>query len=453
VGALKRETHGDLPFGAATIRTIGRFRAEGTLIKGRDTHLAFGLGLVLLFRGFPGFAQQPNVSDPDNWMLEITRSSRAPIYSRMSAGGKEAQTVFNQLDWQPGWNHTDKSHPQPTGLGFIYRMQGTEVTVGVYLELDFAESRSRPRQEVTVGNFLLHSDQSITVSQLGQFGLQPVIVRLVTAKPPDATPPEIVNETSSLVVENVDQDRAEYKLSLRNTSELAAETVVVSVFDTQGRCKMHALSVWSGPAIPRGATGGFHLSFPIAGEDEGVVGAGGNSCSNAPEGSGESTSGTDSSRAEIPKIVIEAADFEDGSYEGNARKAAMLDAERLGRNIGRSRITALVKEQIMSTQPDGMAKLALVQAQVQALSNKVDPDALNSVLARFPAVPDSSKESVERDVRDGLLMEKGSFLSSLRLYRLEVSQGQASDPSLQRWWDVTKGRGDFLAPPTIPDSK
>ena len=94
----------------------------------------------------------------------MTRSNRAPIYSPMSAGGKEAQTVFNQLDWQPGWNHADKSHPQPTGLGFIYRIQATEVSMRVYLE--FRESG--PRQELTAGNFLLHSGESFTVSQLSQ---------------------------------------------------------------------------------------------------------------------------------------------------------------------------------------------------------------------------------------------------------------------------------------------
>jgi len=77
------------------------------LIKGRDTHLAFALGLVLLFRGLPD-SRNNQTSATDNWMLEMTRLNRAPIYSPMSAGGKEAQTVFNQLDWQPGWNHTTK---------------------------------------------------------------------------------------------------------------------------------------------------------------------------------------------------------------------------------------------------------------------------------------------------------------------------------------------------------
>lgn len=419
----------------------------------KGTDLAFGLASLVLFRAPLALAQQSQVSGSSKWMLEVTQPNRAPDYSPMSEGGKEASTVFNELDWQPGWDRTDRTHPQPTGIGFIYRIQGTDLNLRVYLEMDSSESRSRPGQELTVGNFMLHPGESITVSQLSQFGLEPARVKLVTAKPPDATPPEIVNKTSSLVVENVDQDRAEYKLSLRNTSALAAEAVVVSDFDAQGRCKMHTLRGWSGPSIPPEATGGFPVSFPVAGEDEGVAGADGNSCSNALEGAGESTPGTYSNGARRPKIVIEAVDFEDGSYEGDDQEAAMLDAERVGRKIGRSRITAVVEEQIVSEQPNGMAKVASVQSQVQALPNKVDPATVNSVMARFPTLPDSAKESVERDMQYGVLIEKGAFLSSLRIYQIELSRGRTSHPSLRRWWDATRGQGDFLAFTTPPQAQ
>jgi hypothetical protein len=150
--------------------------------------------------------------------------------------------------------------------------------------------------------------------------------------------------------------------------------------------------------------------------------------------------------------VIEAVDFEDGSYEGSARKAAMLEARRLGREIERPRITALVEEQINNGQPDGMAKLAALESQVKALSNSVGPTDINSIMARFPTLPDSAKGSIERDIRNGLRLEKAVFLGHLRMYLVELSLGAASGPSLKQWWDVTKGRCDFLAPRSCPDS-
>jgi hypothetical protein len=408
--------------------------------------------LLLLFLVPVGLAQHPGASDSDNWMLEITRANHAPDFERMSDDGEEASAVFYELDWRPGWDHADKSHPQPTGLGFSYRLKGNELRVLVFLEFDSAASPSSSEQKQPVGNYVIHPGESITVSELSQFGLQPVQLKLVTAKPPDAAQPEIVNETSSMVVEDVDQDRAEYKLSLRNTSELAADGVVISVFDAAGRCKMHNLGPGGEHLMSPGTTGEMHLGFPVAGEDEGFVGADGISCLVAPEGDGGSSPGAHSGGPQTPKIVIEAVAFEDGSYEGDARKAAMLEAQRLGCQIERPRLTALVEEQINNGQPDGRAKLAALESQVKALSNNVDPADVDSIMARFPTLPYSAKGSIERDIRNGLRLEEALFLSHLRLYLVELSQGAASGPSLQRWWNVTKGRCDFLAPRSCADS-
>jgi hypothetical protein len=167
-------------------------------MKGRDTGLAFGLGLILLFRVPIGLAQQTDHDDSDKWMLEILRASHARDFERMSAAGKEAWAYFNDLDWQPGWNCADKSRPQPTSLGFNYRMRGPDLKVRVFLQFDSAEGLASSDQELTVGNYLIHPGEVITVSELSRFGLQPVKVKLVTAKPPEATPAEIVNKTSSL---------------------------------------------------------------------------------------------------------------------------------------------------------------------------------------------------------------------------------------------------------------
>lgn len=186
------------------------------------------------------------------------------------------------------------------------------------------------------------------------------------------------------------------------------------------------------------------------------MGADGKSCCNASQGLSELSPGTRSGGARFPEIVIEAVVFEDGSYEGHAQRAAMLEADRLGRKLGRRRITAVIENELTSTQPDGITKLVSVQSQVTALSDNVDRAALDSIMARFPTVRDSAKESLERDIHEGLLWEKDTFLRNLRLYMFELSSGQdgsAPDASLQRWWDVTKGRCDFLVPQTCPDSE
>jgi hypothetical protein len=419
-------------------------------MKRRDACLTFGLGLFLLFRAPIGLAERPGASDPGKWMLEIVPEDQAPHYLQMPEGHSEDQGDYTFI---PLDAHNGTSGIQPSGLEFRYWMQGTAVRVRVSLTFDPSESLPSSEEERPVENYLIHPGESITVSQLSQFGLRPVQVKMVTAKPAGATQPEVVNETSSMVVENVDQDRAQYKLFLRNTSELAVDGIVASVFDREGRCTMHNQRSNYGHFIAAGATREIEFSLPEPRENEGEVGADGKSCSNAPQAPSEASPATQSGGAGVSEIVIEAVDFEDGSYEGDAQKAAMLEADRLGRKLERPRITAVVENQLADAQPDGMAKLVSVQSQVTALSDKVDPAALDSIMARFPAVRDSAKQALERDIHEGLLMERTMFLNNLRRYLFELSRGSTSDASLQRWWDVTKGRCDFLVPETCPDSE
>jgi hypothetical protein len=324
-------------------------------------------------------------------------------------------------------------------------MQGNAVRASVSLTFDLSGENGSAPKEIPVGNFIVHPSESVSVSQLRRFGLQPVRMTIVTAVPPDATEPEIINETSSVMVENVKQDRAAYKLIVHNTSELAVNAIVLSIFDGAGRCMMHSPSAWFRPFIAAGKVAEIDLGFPIPPEDTGVIGPKGLSCSHLPQGVGRPSKNTASGGNRMPKIVIEAVDFEDGSYEGDAQAAAMLEAVRLGNKMEWSRITELVENQLASSQGNGLAQLESVQSQVRALPDNVD-SAVNVIMARFPGLPEESRKSIEREMRDGLLWGKGTFERNLRIYIAECSKSTTIKPSLPTWWDVTKGRCDFLAP-------
>jgi hypothetical protein len=416
-------------------------------MKYRDAGLTFGLGLLSLFPAPIGLAKQPVASDSGKWMLEITQANGTPDYVSASGSGRFEDQYVTYLN-----RDRDANRLQPSSVELLYRVRGTAASVRIFLRFDPSTSRSDSVKRLSVGTYVMLPGQSITITELSRYGIQPMQVKLVTAEPPWAIQPEIANETSSMVVEKVDQDRGEYKLFLRNASEVAVNGIVVSVFGKDGRCRMHNQRALSGRFMPPGASGELHVSLPDP-EDEGVEGSDGLSCSDAPQAVSGPSQRTNSSGTRTPKIVIEAVDFEDGSYEGDDRKAAMLEAERLGREIERPRIIAVVEKQLASNERDGMAKLASVQSQVSALSDNVDSAVLMSIMARFPTVPDSAKQSIERDIRNGLRMEKATFLNNLRLYLFELSKQLTSDPSLQRWWNVTKGRCDWLAPRTCPDSE
>jgi hypothetical protein len=406
-----------------------------------DSGLTLDVGWVLLFAFFIGQASQSAASDPAKWMLEITRADHAPEYEEVS-GDDQEDGVTVMLDDSDG----DVSRLHLSGIEFDWKMQGAAVSVRVLLTFDASGSRPNSVRELPVGNYVIHAGESATVSQLARFGLQPVGLKLVTAKPPEAAQPEIVNNTSSIAVGEVDQDRAEYKLLVRNTSELLVHAIAVSVFDGAGRCKVHAQSGIYGGFIDPGGTRELHLSFPVAGEDEDVETPDGESCVEGAPGVDGPRSESGSRAAGTPRIVIEAVDFEDGSYDGNEGKAALLEAERLGHEFERARIVAAVEKKLSSPDPDGMAKLASAQLEVSALSDSADPASVKSIMDRFSPVPASTEASIEYHFQGGLLFEKTMFLNNLKIYRMEASKGAVQSPSFQHWWDATKGRCDLTCP-------
>lgn len=416
-------------------------------MKSRHVRLPVGLGLLLLFGASPALAHQPTPNFPSKWMIEIAPANKPREYLRMPEGRSERYSDVYDINLD---SNQHKGPNELSNLEFRYWMQGTGVRVHVSLTFNPSAGRPNSKRELPVGDFLIRPGETITVSRLSRFGVQPVELKIVTAEPPHAVKPEIINETSSLMVEDVAQDRAEYKLSLRNTSVLTALSVVISVFASNGRCKMHDFQTWFGPLIPPGQTAEFALSFPIAPEDSGVVSADGTSCSSTPRIARGLIRNTRPSRAVAAKIVIEAVDFEDGGYQGNSQSAAMLEAQRLGRKTGRTRVSALVENEIVSAQPDGMAKLGAVRSQVESLRDIVDPTVINSILTRFSTLPKGDRESIERDFQNGVLMEKGMVLRNLRLYLFELNKGMTTHASLRQWWKKTEGSCDFLSQRSCP---
>jgi hypothetical protein len=279
---------------------------------------------------------------------------------------------------------------------------------------------------VFVGAYLARPNESVTVSELSRFGLKPVEVKLVSAEPSMIGLPDIVNKTTSLVVERVEEDRAEYRVFLRNASPVAVTALVASILNGDGPREMHSLRSQSGPFVASGEVGEVRIPIRAAGR--------------------EPQEGASVSRP--AQIVMEAATFEDGTYEGDHSEvmsvATTVEAESLGRKTQRQRIVTLVEEQLGSIQRDNTAKLVLLRMQASALPEEAEPAMVESIMAQFPELPSSAWESVYRDLQVSLKMEKRAFLFSLK--QNEASKDLAQGNSLQAWWEATKGRFEDRAP-------
>ena len=256
--------------------------------------------------------------------------------------------------------------------------------------------------------------------------------------------PLVSNNTNLLVVESVKTDDGGYNLSVRNTSTAAVFGLAMAVIGENGVCDLHTLRPISGSFIvPNGSRELPILPFPDA--EAGGWGSRMGTCSDAAVVGVQSQTLASSV---TPRIVIDAVDFDDGTYEGDEAVSAMFEAERQGRDTQRQRIAALVEENFKSVAAEDSDWVSSVRAQVAGLSEQATPELVYSLQSRFaPAI--SSEASIRQDIQNGMTFEKVLFLNQLKLYVAVSSKLGAPIVSLQTWWLATKGQCDFFLPECI----
>ena len=256
--------------------------------------------------------------------------------------------------------------------------------------------------------------------------------------------PLVFNNTNSLVVGSVNEDDSGYHLSLRSTSTTAVYGLAVAVIGDNGVCDLHTFRPNSGSFIePNGNRELPALSFPKS--EAGGWGLRMGTCSDAADIGVQSQTPASSI---TPRIVLDAVDFDDGTYEGDQAVAAMFEAERRGRALQRQRITALVEEDCKSAAAEDSDWVSSVRAQVSALSEQATPELVRSVQSGFnPAI--RTEASVRQDIQSGMNFEKGFFLNQLKLYVAVSSKLGVPIVSLQTWWLATRGQCDFFLPECV----
>ncbi len=264
---------------------------------------------------------------------------------------------------------------------------------------------------------------------------------LLGAAPAQTPSPQVFNHTKSLVVESVDVDDDGFNVSLRSTSPEAVFGLALALIGENGVCDLHTFRPLSGSLIePEG-----HLqvaaSRSFTDSEAGGWGPRLGVCSAAVL----SESNSDTLGSSItPRIVIDAVDFEDGTYEGDQAESAMFEAERLARDLQRKRIVALVEEELNSAATEDSNWVSALRARISSLTVQADPEMLQSLQLRFGPTG-TTEESIRQDIQSGLMVEKGLFLNQLKLYLAVSSKMGVPIVSLRVWWDATKGQCDFFS--------
>lgn len=385
------------------------------------------LGL-LLFTSSSLRAQETPLSN--KWMLEVSYNNKVVAYIEVPDDGSDARGGLTLS--------VDKEKGLVQSLQLSHRLVDDNLLLEVSLLSVSMQGKSAfPPTHVFIGNYVLRPNEPITLSQLTDYGFKTAEMKLVSARPTGFISPTVINRTSSLKVEGVDANRANYKVSLRNLSSMPVWGLVFLVSDAEGTCVAHRIRATAGFLIDSGEVGATELEVPDE-QTEGH-GRGGESCSITNSTPSESSH-------PIPQIVVDGVVFADGSHEGDDSKVYMLDAEKAGGDSERKRIGVLLDAIFESAGTRDGTKVATLESQVGALSEEPEPEVIQSVLARYSMLPDDATKSIRSNAQNGIRFAKDEFLYQLKLFGDLVSNGQITNVSLRDWWNATRGQCDYLVP-------
>jgi hypothetical protein len=148
--------------------------------------------------------------------------------------------------------------------------------------------------------------------------------------------------------------------------------------------------------------------------------------------------GIGSSRMNTGIVVAEAAVFDDESYEGDERAAALLVAQQIGRQAEYDRLIVALNV-IMATGADDVRKIAQIRIKLSELPVRLDPAMVQTFKRWFPELAACTKRYA-RFMKAAATNERRLVADSIDQFAHGAGPGA---PSLMQWWSVMQQR---LAP-------
>jgi hypothetical protein len=299
------------------------------------------------------------------------------------------------------------------------RMEGDAVRVDIRVGLVSFK-------EVAVATYLIRPGEKVVVQEVGSYGFAPFTLKVIRIeiKPPVVIPPlsalpEIGNNVNSIKVIGLERGKSAdlFWLSLQNTSKkniIALEIIM--------------------------PTGG--IGREISERDKSLILAGAIYKSNisAQQVGRITDEGFEPALAQ-PRAMINAALFEDGTYEGDYVSAATMEAWRRGRKIQREKVIALLEKALGSERQGSPIKLAVVKEGIYSLQVDGDATTLEEISKHFPPLGDRL-EYVAQSIKDVMAVEKWELITLLKTYEEQVHS--AGGDGLRIWITRTKAHYERL---------
>jgi hypothetical protein len=389
--------------------------------------LRCGFGL-LIWLGTISVGQTPSPPPGNDLHVEVINRTGAVIVGSVPPEGRRGGLNLIGGRRIPDWKPSADVPFAASALKFEWWLERGSIRLEVLAYLgEVPRDSGRPDLQklikIKIASRVLRLDETVTVDETRQVGLEPAQVRVFRAEPLNVAArgasssgvivssarvfvvPEVVNNIRSLNVEAIDGSATSYTVTVRNVS-------TKNVFEIEWRGDGDVRPPTGGRQrgarlIPAGKLYQIHSIFRTIGRKR------------------------DDDSAPDPKqprqIVFTAILFADGSFEGEPDAAAAMAANSLGESLQVSRLLQVL-ETAAASKGDQGTTLAKLAADVDALAENADPALASKLLMRFPGVSDEvAQRIVLTELNAGLKSTKINFRYDLRRFEYQQTHGEAKE--------------------------
>ena len=378
---------------------------------------------ALLLLCLSGVAQQrPDTAVKHDLALRVSNGIDRPWELPAFKGGGGSAASFRRIEsWKPSGKEATVSY-----IDFKIDRDGDIVIVHLSVRLE-------NDKEVLVGTYRLREGETIQTEGLTKFGLEPLALKVIKAKPPFKDPippmqPQIENKTKAVEVVSFYQEEhtsESFQLTLRNTSgkNIMALDLFMPSADGNGGSGQRARGDKSHPVMLPGGTSVHHFGVS--------------------RGSRMTPEGFVPNVALQQTLTIRTVVFDDGTYDGLVEPAAEMEAQRRGLDIQRKRILRLLEEPKETDVRDELTTLDDLKEKAYALAKTADASVALELIARFPSLDEKSKGWMLQGVEGGLRDGKLELLRYINDFE-EMQKQPGEHITFAEWFKQTKANYEKL---------
>ena len=334
--------------------------------------------LVLCFGNILASAQTSKEKPaPTGLTLEITSlKDKPPVYTPIPRSPAIQKYAFGAYKLIPGFQTSAERLPVQA-VEFIASLENDLVKVNIVV----FTGRGNFEKKEDVAVYSLRENERAVIKELADFGVEPFEIHVVRVTPSVSNAlPSVENKTTSLQVTAIEPNFStlpSYKITILNTSNKAVSAFTTETMEN-GRIRLSGMAQhkYNENIIEPGATWFREMQIPLE--------------------SKKSLDGEAPKPTNRQTYIISSVVFADGSYEGDASRAARFRAFTLGRKVKVKQIIVLLEEfETAST-----FNLNKFVEQAAKLETKVSDSEFDGLFKQFPSLSEREKTELREIVED-----------------------------------------------------